>query len=98
MRTLSILMVGLLAAACGSTHTPAAPKTLKLQPGHYRYQLGDQVDTGDKVLCVTASGHTAGGGGVPKPGNGVGSSTGFDLEVDADGTVKITCPAHPGMM
>jgi hypothetical protein len=33
---------------------------------------------------------------VPKPGNGVASSTGFSLVVSASGKVKIICPAHPG--
>ena len=46
----------------------------------------------------TESGSPAGGGFVPKPGHGVGSSTGFSLSVSGSGTVKITCPAHPSSL
>ncbi len=98
MRILVIILVGMAAAACGSSHTPAAPKTVKLHPGHYRYQLGDQVNVGDKISCVTASGKPAGGGVVPQKAHGVGSSTGFSLDVAADGTVTITCPVTPSVM
>ena len=78
--------------------TVEKPQKVTLQPGTYRFQLGNQVYVGDKIACVTASGASAGGGVIPTPGQGVSSSTGFNLQVAADGTVHITCPAQPGTM
>jgi hypothetical protein len=54
------------------------------------------VKIGDKIVCLTRGGAPAGGGFVPKPGHGIGSSTGFTLFVSESGKVRITCPAHPG--
>ncbi len=97
-------------AACGQASsapsTPAAvkstahrgPRTLHLKPGHYTFHLGDQVRVGDSIKCVTDGGRPAGGGGIDKRGYGTGSSTGFSVETGMDGTVKVVCPAHPGMM
>ena len=102
LRTLSIVaVVGMacwVSASLGSavTHANSAVKTIRLKPGHYTFHLGGRVRVGDKVVCVTRSGMPAGGGFVPKPGNGVASSTGFSLVVLASGKVKVTCPAHPG--
>lgn len=102
IRTLAIVaVVGMawwVSASDGSVvnHSNHAKKTIRLMPGHYTFHLGGRVSVGDKVVCVTRSGRPAGGGFVPKPGNGVGSSTGFGLVVFPSGKVKITCPAHPG--
>jgi hypothetical protein len=102
IRTLSIVAVvgaaGWVSASVGSavTHANVAVKTIRLKPGHYTFHLGGRVKVGDRVLCVTRKGRPAGGGFVPKPGNGVGSSTGFSLVVSESGKVKITCPAHSG--
>ncbi len=102
MRILSIVAV--IGTACWVSasegaavpHTGSAKKTIRLEPGHYVFHLGGRVRVGDKIVCVTRSGAPAGGGFVPKPGHGVGSSTGFSLFVSASGKVKITCPTHPG--
>ena len=102
MRTLSIVAV--IGTACwvsaseGSAvpHTDTAQKTVRLKPGHYVFHLGGRVRVGDKIVCVTRGGAPAGGGFVPKPGHGIGSSTGFTLFVSESGKVTITCPAHPG--
>jgi len=102
MRTLSIVAV--IGTACwvsaseGSAvpHTDTAQKTVRLKPGHYVFHLGGRVKVGDKIVCVTRGGAPAGGGFVPKPGHGIGSSTGFTLFVSESGKVTITCPAHPG--
>jgi len=102
MRTLSIVAV--IGTACwvsaseGSAvpHTDTAKKTVRLKPGHYVFHLGGRVKVGDKIVCVTRGGAPAGGGFVPKPGHGIGSSTGFTLFVSESGKVTITCPAHPG--
>ena len=106
MKTTSLFLPAVVAtclvvSACGSssatdatsTHAPGA-SSIKLHPGRYQYQLGNQLNVGDKVICV-AAGRSAGGGVVPTPGQGVGSSTGFRLQVAPDGTVNITCPASP---
>jgi hypothetical protein len=77
------------------TTTPAT-KTVRLTPGHYSFHLGGRVRVGDKIVCVTRAGAPAGGGFVPRAGNGVGSSTGFSLNVFPSGKVTITCPANPG--
>jgi hypothetical protein len=74
------------------------PKTVKLGAGQYRYELGQGLNVGDTVSCHTAAGKSAGGGVVPASGGGVGSSTGFKLEVSGDGRVTVTCPAHVGIM
>jgi hypothetical protein len=92
-----VVAVAALGAACGGSGTQRAPITLHLQPGHYTFQLGGRVEVGDKISCTTPTHAPAGGGFVPKPGHGVGSSTGFSLFVSSSGRVKITCPAHPGM-
>jgi len=102
MRTLSIVAV--IGTACwvsaseGSAvpDTDTAKKTVRLKPGHYVFHLGGRVKVGDKIVCVTRGGAPAGGGFVPKPGHGIGSSTGFTLFVSESGKVTITCPAHPG--
>jgi hypothetical protein len=102
LRTLSIVAV--IGTACwvsaseGSavTHTDTAKKTIRLKPGHHVFHLGGRVNVGDKIVCVTRGGAPAGGGFVPRPGHGVGSSTGFTLFVSESGKVRITCPAHPG--
>ena len=102
IRTLSIVAV--IGTACwvsaseGSAvpHTDTAQKTVRLKPGHYVFHLGERVEVGDKILCVTRAGGPAGGGFVEEPGHGVGSSTGFQLTVSPGGTVRITCPANPG--
>jgi hypothetical protein len=105
LRTLSVMAaIPILATACGTSgaidsapganHTRA--KTMRLQPGHYTFRLGGRVRVGDKIMCVTKRGLPRGGGFVEKPGYGVGSSTGFKLVVSTSGTVKITCPRHPG--
>jgi hypothetical protein len=102
LRTLSIVaVVGMacwVSASLGSaaTHADGARNTIRLKPGHYTFHLGGRVNVGDEVLCVTRKGRPTGGGFGPKPGNGVGSSTGFSLVVSESGKVKITCPAHPG--
>ena len=102
IRTLAIVaVVGMacwVSASDGSVvnHPNHAKKTIRLKPGHYTFHLGGRVHVGDKIVCVTRNGRPAGGGFVPKPGNGVASSTGFSLVVFASGKVKITCPAHPG--
>jgi hypothetical protein len=102
IRTLSIVaVVGMACWASVSdgsavSHTSKASKTIRLTPGRYTFHLGGRVKVGDKVLCRTRNGAPAGGGFVPKPGNGVASSTGFSLVVSASGKVKITCPANPG--
>ena len=102
IRTLTIAaVVGMacwVSASDGSAvgHTSMARKTIRLTPGHYTFHLGGRVKVGDRVLCRTYNGAPAGGGFVPKPGNGVASSTGFSLVVSASGKVKITCPANPG--
>ena len=82
----------------GSNGTGPNPaiKTLHLKPGHYVFHLGGRVDVGDRILCVTRSGASAGGGFVPSAGHGVGSSTGFSVFTHTSGKVKITCPANPG--
>ena len=102
VRTLSIVAV--IGTACWVSasegaavpHTEAAKKTIRLKPGHYVFHLGGRVRVGDKIVCVTRGGAPAGGGFVPKPGHGIGSSTGFTLFVSESGKVTITCPAHPG--
>ena len=101
------LVLGVLGAAagCGSgsagdrssasdAHRP--PSTIELTPGHYTFHLGGRVRVGDRISCVTRSGAPAGGSGVPEPGHGVGSSTGYTITVSVAGVVKVTCPAHPG--
>lgn len=99
IRTLAIVaVVGMacwVSASDGSV-VNHAKETIRLKPGHYTFHLGGRVHVGDKIVCVTRNGRPAGGGFVPKPGNGVASSTGFSLVVSASGKVKITCPAHPG--
>ena len=90
-----VILAAAAAAACGSS---AVPKTVVLAPGHYHYRLGHELNVGDSVKCHTASGRNAGGGTVPKAGNGVSSSTGFELSVGSDSTIAITCPAHVGVM
>jgi hypothetical protein len=102
LRTLSIVAV--IGTACwvsaseGSAvpHTETAEKTIRLKPGHYVFHLGGRVKIGDKIVCLTRGGAPAGGGFVPKPGHGIGSSTGFTLFVSESGKVRIACPAHPG--
>jgi hypothetical protein len=97
-------LVVALASSCGGatphdlspSSDPRGPITLRLKPGHYRFQLGKQVVVGDKILCTTRDGSPAGGGYVGKPGHGVASSTGFTLNVSPGGRVTVTCPAHPG--
>jgi hypothetical protein len=102
IRTLSIVaVVGMacwVSASDGSpvNHANHAKKTIRFKPGHYMLHLGGRVRVGDKIVCVTRNGGPAGGVVVPKPGNGVSSSTGFSLFVSASDRVKITCPAHPG--
>jgi hypothetical protein len=106
------MVLGLVAAtaACGQASsapsTPGAvksmahrgPRTLHLKPGHYTFHLGDRVRVGDSIRCVTAGGRPAGGGAIDKRGFGTGSSTGFSVGTAKDGTVRVVCPAHPGMM
>ena len=97
-------VVAALASSCGgsTTHDPSpssdprGPITLRLKPGHHRFQLGKQVVVGDRILCMTRDGSPAGGGYVAKPGHGVASSTGFTLNVSPGGRVTVTGPAHPG--
>jgi hypothetical protein len=102
IRTLSLVaVVGMacwVSASDGSVvnHPNHAKKTIRLKPGHYTFHLGKRVMVGNKIVCVTRNGGPAGGGVVPKPGNGVSSSTGLSLFVSASGNVKITCPVHPG--
>lgn len=109
---LLILALPILATGCrgtdagGSvaTQTPPKAKTVRLKPGHYTFLLGAgngdasalRLRPGDKIICLTATGAPAGGGGVPTRGHGVGSSTGFSMEVTPGGRVRIVCPAHPG--
>ena len=100
--TLTAALIAGVCAGCGSaaadTHATAsqrAPMTTKLKPGHYTFHLGGRVRAGDKIACITRSGSPAGGGYVPKSGQGVAASTGFSVSVSGAGIVKITCPAHP---
>jgi hypothetical protein len=94
----------LLAVACGShtqadpTSTQRSPIRVHLEPGHHTFQLGSsagQLQPGDKVVCVTADGSPGGGGVVPTNGHGVGSSTGFVMQV-AHRKVRVTCPSLVG--
>jgi hypothetical protein len=109
MSTHASIVLGLaavvgLSTGCGSaaghgsapTHAPRSPKTIRLTPGHYTFRLGGRVAVGDSIICVTSTGANAGGSGVPRPGHGIGSSTGYVINVSPSGVVKITCPAHPG--
>lgn len=91
-----LLLVIAATAACGGSATHRAPTSIHLKPGHYTFHLGGRGIVGEEVSCQTAAHAPAGGGFVGKPGHGVGSSTGFSLTVSSSGTVKITCPAHPG--
>jgi hypothetical protein len=87
---------GSILATSRASFVVEKPQTIKLQPGSYQFQLGDQVNVGDQIVCVTASGEGAGGGVVPTIGHGVASSDGFSVYVSSSGSVKVTCPANPG--
>jgi hypothetical protein len=103
---LIVVAVAAIGTGCGGSSsvgsagltTQRPPRTIRLQPGHYTFQLGRHVQIGDKVVCVTPTHAPAGGGFVEKPGHSVAASTGFILVVSSAGRVKITCPAHPGTM
>lgn len=96
-------MLAFLSTACGgssppspATHSDPPSRNIRLQPGTYTFPLGGRVNAGDTITCVTADGAPAGGGTVPKSG-GVGSSTGF-VAVVSSGEIRVTCPAHLGIM
>jgi hypothetical protein len=103
-RLLLLVAVSTAAVGCGSstsggqgpTGSDRSPHTVRLEPGHYTFRLGGRVVSGDELSCVTRAGAPAGGGVVPARGHGVGSSTGFSVDVLKDGRVEVTCPANPG--
>jgi hypothetical protein len=78
-------------------HHPRKPQTVTLGPGAYVLKLGDRVEEGDMVKCVTVGGGPAGGGPVMPPGQGVNSSMGFS-ELTRGGAAHVSCPAHPSDM
>ena len=85
-----------LAGCGGDSAGDRAPREhIVLHPGGSTFPLGDGVEAGDALRCVTESGGPGGGGGVPLAGESVAASTGFSASTRADGTVVVRCPAHP---
>jgi hypothetical protein len=89
-------IAGSIMATSRASFLVEQPRTIKVRPGNYQFQLGDQVNVGDQIECLTTHGESAGGGIVPNLGHGVASSDGFSIYVFSSGRVRVTCPAHPG--
>lgn len=99
-RLLIPTLVAVLAAGCGSAARPSGgsavgaasrttPRTIHLPPKTNRtFPLGAIIG-GDMVICDRGGG----GAGLPRPGNGVGSSMGIVVRVETNRRVHVSCPS-----